>query len=101
MERIGTTAQSAIRLALDAQPTSDGKVRFAWSLAAGPTAARAVQLRLHDGTLWVDARSMTWRNELHRMRRVLLERMASLLGPDSVTRLVITCSDEEGRRPAR
>lgn len=101
MERVGATAQAAIRLALAEQPVTDGKIRFAWALIAGPTATRAVSLKLQDGTLWVDARSLTWRNELHRARRVLLDRLAAYLGPGVVTRLVITCSDEEGRRPAR
>lgn len=98
MERIGVAAPSLLRAALERQPTTEGKVRFAWSLAAGPTTARAVRLRYADGTLWLDARSTTWRDELQRARKVLLERLAGLLGPGVVERIVITSPDEGARR---
>jgi hypothetical protein len=101
VERIGSTAPSILRSALATQPTTEGKVRFAWALAAGPTGARAARLRYADGTLRVEARSASWRRELQRARPVLLERLSGLLGPGVVTRIVITSEEDAGRGRGR
>ena len=93
MERLDSTAPRALRAALALQPTTPGKVLFAWSLAAGSTLARAATASWHDGVLHLVPRSETWRQELLRARPLLLARLTTLLGPDVVRRLVIVGAD--------
>jgi len=89
VERLDITAPRALRLALAQQPTTQGKVLFAWSLAAGATLARSAQASFRDDVLYLEPRSATWRRELLRARPVLLARLATLLGPDVVRALKI------------
>ena len=89
MERLDATAIRAIRGALDRQPLTEAKVRFAWVLAAGASLSRAATVSWRDGELRVGAKSEAWRLELSRSRAVLLERIAAILGPGAVDRLVI------------
>lgn len=95
MERLDRTAPRAIRAALANQPTTPGKVMFAWSLAAGATLARAATPSWQDGVLHLSPRSETWRQELVRARPLLIARLQGLLGVDAVRRLVIAGADDE------
>jgi hypothetical protein len=93
VERLDATAVRAVRLALDAQPLTEAKVAFAWSLAAGPALARSASVTWHGGTLSVRARSEAWRQEINRARPVIQARMAQLLGPDVVKHLRVLEGD--------
>jgi hypothetical protein len=90
MEPLQRTATVALRALLDGQPTTPAKVAFAWRIAAGPALARAGTPRwTDDGTLRVRPRDAAWRRELQHARPVVVERMAQLLGPNVVKRLVV------------
>lgn len=93
VERIDATASRALRLALEAQPPTQGKVLFAWSLAAGPTLARAASATWRDGTLYVHTKSERWRIECERARPLILSRLSALLGPDMVHKLIVSTDD--------
>jgi predicted nucleic acid-binding Zn ribbon protein len=93
VERLDTTAPRALRQALAQQPNSQGKVLFAWTLAAGPALSRSASASWHDGVLHLEARSTNWRREVLHARPMLLARLASLLGPDIVKTLRISGGD--------
>lgn len=90
MQSIAQWSTTALRSALAAQPTTAGKVALAWQIAAGPALARnGVPHWSDDGILRIDARDAAWGRELRRASPVITERLAMLLGPDTVRRLVI------------
>jgi hypothetical protein len=90
MQRIDQAATNALKTVLGGQPTTEGKVTFAWSVAAGPTLSRAATVRwAENGTLHIVARSETWRQELARARPVIARRISDLIGPDVVRRIAI------------
>jgi hypothetical protein len=90
MHSLQAASTRALRDLLATQPTTSGKVTFAWRMAAGPALARAGVLHWsEDGVLRVDARDATWRREIHDARPVIAERMNQLLGPDVVKRIVV------------
>lgn len=97
VERLDVTAPRALRLALAQQPTSTGKVLFAWALVAGPALSRSAAASWRDGVLHLDPKSDAWRRELLHARPALLARLAALLGPDVVRALQIG----GGARPER
>jgi hypothetical protein len=91
MESLQQTAARVIGPLLNSQPLSPGKVSFAWNIAAGPALARAsTPTWTADGTLRIRARSAAWRTELERARPTVAGRLAQLLGPDAVRRIIIT-----------
>lgn len=90
MQALQNTASRALRELLAGQPTTAGKVAFAWRVAAGAALARAgVPHWSEAGVLRVDARDATWRREIHDARPVIAERMNQLLGPNVVQRIVV------------
>jgi Dna[CI] antecedent, DciA len=90
MKRIDQTAVSALKGWLETQPTSEAKVSFAWTIAAGPALARAATVTWSEnGTLHVLARSEAWRQEISRARPLIARRVADLVGPDVVRRIAI------------
>jgi predicted nucleic acid-binding Zn ribbon protein len=98
VERLDITAPRALREALAQQPTSRGKVLFAWALVAGPALSRSAAPDWRDGVLYLDAKSETWRRELVRARPELLARLTGLLGPGIVRTLQIAGGDRSERR---
>ena len=91
MEPLHGVAAASLRSLLNQQPTSPGKVKFAWRVAAGPALGRAGVAELADGgTLRVQARDENWRRALQQARPVILERLRHLLGKDAVHKIVIT-----------
>lgn len=94
MEPLQQTAARVLGPLLHAQPLTPGKVSFAWTVAAGPLLARHGSPHWHsDGTLSVHARELAWIPALERARPVVAERLAHLLGPGVVRRIVITKSE--------
>lgn len=79
-----------MRRLLDSQPISGAKVQFVWRMAAGPALAKAADTEWRDeGVLVLRAKTAAWLRELRHARPVLTARMAELLGPDVIKRLVI------------
>jgi predicted nucleic acid-binding Zn ribbon protein len=70
-------------------PLSDGKVTFAWNAAVGPALERVTTVKLEGGVLIVDAASAQWSREIHRSSGVILARLQSLLGKDTVSSILI------------
>jgi hypothetical protein len=106
LTRLDRTAVGALRLLLDAQPTTGAKVTFAWTIAAGPGLARAADVSWSEtGTLRVRPRTDAWRQEIVRARPVIANRLASLLGPGVVGRISVDLAPDaappgaERRRP--
>lgn len=91
MEPLHGVASATLRSLLHQQPTSPGKVKFAWRIAAGAALGRAgvVSELGAGGTLRVRARDDAWRRELQHARPVILERLRHLLGDDTVRKIVI------------
>jgi hypothetical protein len=96
MKRLDQGAVSALKTLLDGQPTTAAKVSFAWAIAAGPTLARAATVTWSaNGTLDVVARTEVWRQEIVRARPLIARRVAELVGPDTVRRIVISVVPDE------
>ena len=70
-------------------PLSDGKVTFAWNAAVGPAIERVTAVKLERGVLRVDAASAQWSREIQRSSGVILARLQSLLGKDTVRKLEV------------
>lgn len=78
---------AVVRDVLRRQPLSPAKVTFAWRLAVGAPLARVTSAALEGGVLRVRAADPRWRREVQRSTSLLLERLAALLGPDTVRRI--------------
>jgi predicted nucleic acid-binding Zn ribbon protein len=88
MEPLRRTAADVLHTLLQSQPTTATKIVFAWHVAVGPALARATQVEWRDdGTLHVRARDAAWLRELRHARPVIAQRLADLLGRDTVRRL--------------
>jgi predicted nucleic acid-binding Zn ribbon protein len=70
-------------------PLSDGKVTFAWNAAVGPALERMTTVRLERDTLVVQTASAQWAREIRRSHGVILARLQTLLGKDTVTSLSV------------
>jgi Dna[CI] antecedent, DciA len=90
---VDTTAVRAMRLILADQPLSDAKVRFAWTIVAGPAVVRASTVSFADGTLVVRTQSDSWFQAVQRSRSSMLQRLGQLLGPDIVRTIVVANDD--------
>jgi predicted nucleic acid-binding Zn ribbon protein len=74
-------------------PLSPGKVSFAWRAAVGPALERETSVRLIDGTLVVDAASRLWAREVTRSSPIILRRLQSLLGSETVVGISVRRRD--------
>lgn len=71
-------------------PLCPEKVEFAWRSAVGPAVARVTKVRLDgNGVLHVIADDARWSSELKRESRLILARLATLLGDGVVKRLKV------------
>lgn len=77
----------AITELLRTAPLSDGKVTFAWNAAVGPAVERVTSVKLERGVLIVETQSAQWQREIERSSPVILRRLQTLLGADTVTTL--------------
>jgi Dna[CI] antecedent, DciA len=90
MRQLQSAAVRAYRGLLVSQPTTPAKIAFAWRLVAGPALSRAGAPRwAGDGTLSIRVRDAAWLREIARARPMLTARLAELLGPDVVRRIVV------------
>jgi predicted nucleic acid-binding Zn ribbon protein len=74
---------------LRGSPTSDGKVTFAWKAAVGPAIERVTNVKLERRVLLVEAASAQWSKEVTRASPVILKRLQSLLGGETVERIEV------------
>jgi predicted nucleic acid-binding Zn ribbon protein len=72
-----------------AAPLSAGKVDFAWRAAVGGAVGRVTAVRLEGHVLLVEATSTAWAREVRRCSPVILARLQSLLGQDTVATLTV------------
>ncbi len=71
-------------------PLSQGKLEVAWRVAVGDALSRVSTVRLQaDGVVEVSPADQRWQRELKRSSSMILCRLNSLLGTQSVTRLVV------------
>jgi predicted nucleic acid-binding Zn ribbon protein len=70
-------------------PLSAGKVDFAWRAAVGPVVERVTAVRLEGRVLLVDASSKAWAREITRSSPMILGRVRTLLGADTVARITV------------
>jgi Dna[CI] antecedent, DciA len=70
-------------------PLSPGKVSFAWRAAVGPAMERKAAVRLESGTLIVDAANRAWAREIRRSSSLILHRLQTLLGEQTVTAIEV------------
>jgi hypothetical protein len=69
---------------------SQGKLDVAWRIAVGDALGRASRVRLlPDGAIEVQSADQRWHLELRRSSDVILARLKTLLGADSVRCLSI------------
>jgi hypothetical protein len=96
MQPLDAAAVRALRSILVGQPMTDGKLGFAWRIAAGPSLGRAAKLSLSPtGALVVRARTEDWRREIVRARPLIEARLAELLGPGVVRRITVIAEADE------
>ena len=102
MERLDRTSTRALQMLLSEQATTEAKVIFVWTIAAGPALARASRATwsADDGTLHISARTAQWQSEIRRARPVIAARFTELLGIDVVKRWNITVADADARSSA-
>jgi hypothetical protein len=93
VQALSQTAARVLKTILDGQPLGAAKVAFAWHIAAGPTIAAASTVRWSDGRLCVRARSETWRQEILRVRPIVLARVQALVGVEAVKSLELDALD--------
>jgi predicted nucleic acid-binding Zn ribbon protein len=89
MRRIIHAIPGALMELLRGTPLSDGKVTFAWNAAVGPALERVTTVKLERGVLIIDAASAQWSREIQRSSPVILARLQSLLGKDTVRKLEV------------
>jgi predicted nucleic acid-binding Zn ribbon protein len=77
----------ALLLLLRNAQLSDGKVHFAWGAAVGPAVARATRVKLDEGVLIVETASRQWSREIERSSAVILHRLQSYLGDETIARI--------------
>ena len=87
MRPITHALPGALRLLLHDLPLSSGKVEFAWTAAVGPAVARATAVKLENGVLIVETTSAQWTREIMRASRIILDRLTTLLGEETITRI--------------
>jgi hypothetical protein len=97
VERVNSTAARAMRLLLADQPLTEAKVRFVWTMIAGPAVSRASTVTFVDGVLAIRTRTEAWQAAVERARPAMLARLAEFLGPGVVRSLSVTCAEPTRR----
>ena len=71
-------------------PLSQGKLEVAWRVAVGDALARVTTVRLQPaGVVEVQAVDMRWNAELKRSSSIILTRLVGLLGPGTISNIVV------------
>ena len=87
MRPLSQAVPGAVASLLRDAPLSDGKVAFAWKVAVGPAMERATAIKLDGTILIVDVPNTQWAREIKRSSGVILSRLGTLLGVDTVTEI--------------
>ena len=85
MRPLSQAVPGAVADLLRNAPLSDGKVAFAWKVAVGPAMERATAIKLEGTVLIVEPVNVQWGREIKRSTGVILSRLGTLLGRDTVT----------------
>jgi hypothetical protein len=85
MRPLSQAVPGAIADLLRSAPLSDGKVAFAWKVAVGAAMERATAIKLEGTVLIVEPSNAQWAREIRRSTGVILSRLSTLLGRDTVT----------------
>jgi len=102
MDSLDRVASGALRTILAAQPLTDAKVAFAWTMAAGPALSRAATVSLgQTGVVRVRPASLAWYQEVMRALPLLRQRMADLLGGEVVASLDVVPPADPQMKPRR
>jgi predicted nucleic acid-binding Zn ribbon protein len=73
------------------RPLAEARVFADWASIVGPdVAAHSTPTALHDGELRIAAQSTSWATQLRLLSASMLARIVDELGPEVVTRLVVT-----------
>jgi hypothetical protein len=86
---IASAIPGAVAELLRQAPLSPGKVAFAWRAAVGASLERVTAVRLEGRVLIVDAHTIQWAREVTRSSRIILRRLQTLLGEDSVDQIAV------------
>jgi hypothetical protein len=70
-------------------PLTPGKIAFAWRAAVGPAVDRVTAVRLEGRVLIVEASGKAWARELSRSIPIVITRLQTLLGKETVTSLSV------------
>ena len=71
-------------------PLSQGKLEVAWRVAVGDALTRVTTVRLQpDGVVYVQTADLRWNAELKRSSAMILTRLNGLLGPGSISDIVV------------
>ena len=89
MRPLNQAVPGALASLLRAAPLSPGKVAFAWRTAVGPAMERVTSVRLDGRVLLVDTTSPQWAREVTRSSGIILARLQTLLGAESVERIEV------------
>jgi predicted nucleic acid-binding Zn ribbon protein len=89
MKPLAHALPGALMELLRGTPLSDGKVTFAWKAAVGPAIERVTAVKLERKVLLVETASAQWSREVMRSSPVILKRLQSLLGADTVERIEV------------
>ena len=89
MRPISHVVPAALMELLRTAPLSDGKVTFAWKTTVGPALERATAVRLVARTLIVETNGPQWTREIERSSGVILTRLKTLLGDETVQKLEV------------
>ena len=89
MRPLALAVPGAVAELLRSAPLSDGKVAFAWKVAVGPTMERATAIKLDGTVLIVDVTTAQWAREIKRSSGLILSRLSTLLGRDTVTEIKV------------
>jgi hypothetical protein len=89
MRPIGHVMPAALMELLGQAPLSDGKVTFAWKAAVGPALERVTAVKLEAGVLLVDTAGLQWTREINRSSGIILTRLKTLLGDQTVHRIEV------------
>jgi hypothetical protein len=65
-------------------PLSQQKVAVAWKASVGPGISRITAVRLEGTRLLVDAQSPEWAREVRKISSIILDRMQTLLGRETI-----------------
>ena len=89
VERVQDLLSGVLPRLLRQAPLTPEKVQFAWRSAVGPQVARATNVELRDGRLFVSAEDERWAREVERAAHLILPKLRAMLGDAHIASLTI------------